>query len=432
MSHILTIDNKSPHNQEFEVHGWNNNHNTVVPAHSSTNIHAPDGSSGAIIALHDGHEGEQAEITKKGFGGNDFFDVSNITGAGGNITVEQKNDPETIKGHPLFMQALNNAWAHADEKTKDNIKRSLHFDHTGRIVRMDATKDNPHLEAFVHTFDKLSYVGVGSWNGNAGNAVDNAQSRAAHGSKDILITYSDGDARPTQPNVSDHRSAPSKEDHAAHAIGTTSHERAAPEVHPNAHPAVHNGMSSTDHDDGKAPGIILSNKSAVDETYYFYNNYWNGNGTAGANFDHPLKSAHVPAGHTVFVSLPSSFKGRVQRGHLIPATWVEFQIEASNDHKAHGDVSVEQGNDGPAMIHATDGTKSSNGFTKMIKAEGSAYQTRSDGKRVIASTMGNWLGGPNQAAIKAQQGIRTQAYVTGGTGVPDVASANRRLAVDFY
>lgn len=175
MSHILTINNKAPHKQEFEVHGWNNNHNTVVPAHSSTNIRAPDGSSGAIIALHDGHEGEQAEITKKGFGGNDFFDVSNITGAGGNITVEQKNDPATIKGHPLFMQALNEAWNHADQKTKDNIKRSLHFDHTGRIVRMDPTKDNPHLEAFVHTFDKLSYVGVGSWNGSAGNAVDNAQ-----------------------------------------------------------------------------------------------------------------------------------------------------------------------------------------------------------------------------------------------------------------
>lgn len=203
-------------------------------------------------------------------------------------------------------------------------------------------------------------------------------------------------------------------------------------MHPGNHPAMHGGIPSPDYDDGKAPGIILSNKSAVDESYYFFDNYWNGNGTAGANFDHPLKSVHVSAGHTVFVNLPSSFKGRVQRGKLIPATWVEFQIEASNDHKAHGDVSVEQGNDGPAMIHATDGTKSSNGFTKAIKAEDSAYQKRADGKRVIASTMGNWMGGPNQAAIRAQQGIKTQAYVTGGTGVPDVASANRRLAVDFY
>lgn len=46
--------------------------------------------------------------------------------------------------------------------------------------------------------------------------------------------------------------------------------------------------------------------------------------------------------------------------------------------------------------------------------------------------MGNWLGGPNKAAIEAQQGIKGKVYVTGGTGVPDVASANNRLAVDFY
>jgi hypothetical protein len=182
----------------------------------------------------------------------------------------------------------------------------------------------------------------------------------------------------------------------------------------------------------KKPGILLSNKSSHDETYFFYDNFWNGNGTAGANFSKPLKSVHVPAGHTASVDLPSSFKGRVQRGDKIPATWVEFQIEASNDHKAHGDVSVEQGNDGPATIRSTDGTNRTGGFTAPIHAPESAYQTRSDGKHVIASTMGNWLGGPNKAAIEAQQAIKGKVYVTGGTGVPDIASANNRFAVDFY
>jgi hypothetical protein len=182
----------------------------------------------------------------------------------------------------------------------------------------------------------------------------------------------------------------------------------------------------------KKPGILLSNKSPHDGTYFFYDNYWNGNGTAGANFDKPLKSVHVPAGHTVSVDLPSSFKGRVQRGDKIPATWVEFQLEASNDHKAHGDVSVEQGNDGPATIRSSDGTNRTGGFTAPIHAPESAYQTRSDGKHVIASTMGNWLGGPNKAAIEAQQSIKGRVYVTGGTGVPDIASANNRFAVDFY
>lgn len=69
MPHTIFIHNKSAHNQEFEVHGWNNNKNMVVKAKSTATIPAKDGSSGAIIALHDGHEGEQAEITKCGFGG---------------------------------------------------------------------------------------------------------------------------------------------------------------------------------------------------------------------------------------------------------------------------------------------------------------------------------------------------------------------------
>ncbi|KAJ6484430.1 hypothetical protein C8R47DRAFT_958794, partial [Mycena vitilis] len=50
-------------------------------------------------------------------------------------------------------------------------------------------------------------------------------------------------------------------------------------------------------------------------------------------------------GETQFVSLPDSFNGPVQRGTLQPATWVEFQLSADNDHAAHGDISLEQGCD---------------------------------------------------------------------------------------
>lgn len=62
----IIVRNMSGHVQTFEVHGWNNNQNINVPAHGEHRISAPDGSSGAIIALHDGKEGEQAEITKNG------------------------------------------------------------------------------------------------------------------------------------------------------------------------------------------------------------------------------------------------------------------------------------------------------------------------------------------------------------------------------
>ncbi|KAJ6477198.1 hypothetical protein C8R47DRAFT_1198902, partial [Mycena vitilis] len=94
----IYIHNKSSHPQEFEVHGYNDNKNIVVQAGQTTSLAAPDQTSGAIIALHDGHEGEQAEITKAGWQGNDTIDISVIVGAGGNMTIQQVGDPSTRKG----------------------------------------------------------------------------------------------------------------------------------------------------------------------------------------------------------------------------------------------------------------------------------------------------------------------------------------------
>lgn len=134
--------------------------------------------------------------------------------------------------------------------------------------------------------------------------------------------------------------------------------------------------------------------------------------------------------------LPASFKGRVQRGTLLPATWAEFQLDASNDHGAHGDISLEQGCDGAATIAATDGRKSVGGFAEDVLSgapEGACVR-RADGKRVLQTTVGNWLSGPNGAAVEYERRVVGQgrAYVTEGAGTPDVASSNQRLAVDFY
>lgn len=59
---------------------------------------------------------------------------------------------------------------------------------------------------------------------------------------------------------------------------------------------------------------------------------------------------------------------------------------------------------------------------------------KADGAKALASTMGNWMGGPNQAAVEYERKVlgEGKAYVTGGTGVPDVASRNQVLAVTFY
>lgn len=44
------------------------------------------------------------------------------------------------------------------------------------------------------------------------------------------------------------------------------------------------------------------------------------------------------------------------------------------------------------------------------------------------------MGGPNQAAIDYLNKVvgQKKAYIKGGSGVPDVASKNKRLAVVMY
>lgn len=129
--------------------------------------------------------------------GNDFFDLSNIVGAGGNMTVQQLDDPSTRKGDPLFMQNLNNAWGRADQATKDSLAQCVHTDDSGRVVRIDAIKDYPQLETFVRSFaDGKTYIGVGAWGGSPGVDSDNQQSSAGKGNRDIQVTYNDGDATP--------------------------------------------------------------------------------------------------------------------------------------------------------------------------------------------------------------------------------------------
>ena len=129
--------------------------------------------------------------------GNDFIDISNIVGAGGNMTVQQVNNPSTRKGDPLFMQHLNTAWQAADARTKQSLQPCVQLDGHGNIVRIAAIKDYPQLETFVRSFaDGKTYIGNGAWNGSPGNPNDNNQSSAAQGNTDIQVTYNDGDATP--------------------------------------------------------------------------------------------------------------------------------------------------------------------------------------------------------------------------------------------
>ncbi len=118
-------------------------------------------------------------------------------GAGGNMTVQQVNNPSTRKGDPIFMQNLNTAWQAADGATKQSLQPCVQLDGNGNVVRIAAIKDYPQLETFVRSFaNGQTYIGNGAWGGSSGNPNDNNQSSAAQGDTDIQVTYNDGDATP--------------------------------------------------------------------------------------------------------------------------------------------------------------------------------------------------------------------------------------------
>ncbi|CAJ2507689.1 Uu.00g088750.m01.CDS01 [Anthostomella pinea] len=451
--HYLRIKNRSNHAQTFQCHGaYNGGKDLTIMANGEANIEAPDGTSGAIIAVHDGVIGEQCEITKSGWMGNDTIDISNIVGAGGNMTCQQVGDPAgKYKGHETFMQACNTAYHKLPQAKKDQLKGHVFLDGSGNVKRIGPPKDSQPLEQFVRTFaNGRTYIGVGAWGGNAGNPEDNKQSSAGKGSKDILIVYSNGNAAPdpskpftgqsiqgfamvatanTQPDQPQQVALAAKND--VNAISVNKVENASQPAG-----AAIKTLAAAATTSAPGPGIQLTNHSAKKNTYYFYDNYWNGNGTAGANFDHPLKHVELAPNQTVHVPLSVSFKGRVQRGRALPATWGEFQVKASNDGKAHGDISLQQGCDGAATVASTDGTGVSNGFTKNIVrgAPAAALGKKPDGEVVLASTEGNWNGPGNQAAVdwENKQLGQGKAYIKGGTGVPDIASKNNCLHFTFY
>ncbi|OTA58809.1 hypothetical protein K449DRAFT_467022 [Hypoxylon sp. EC38] len=416
--HYLKIHNRSNHPQTFQCHGYNGNKDLTIAANGQASIEAPDGTSGAIIAVHEGQIGEQCEITKHGYMGNDTIDISNICGAGGNMTCQQVGDPAgKFKGHETFMQACNQAYHKLSQDKKNQLKGHVFLDSKGNVKRIGAPKDFQPLEQFVRTFaNGRTYIGVGAWGPSAGNPADNAQSKAGNGSKDILIIYSDGNAAPDPSKPFTGQSVEAAAFSAASIAGGSIKMAAAPQA--------------------LGPGIQLTNKSPRKNTYFFYDNYWNGNGEAGANFDKPLKHVEVGPNQTVHVPLPTSFKGRVQRGDQQPATWGEFQVKASNDGGAHGDISLQQGCDGAATVASTDGSNVSNGFEKDILkgAPAAALDKKPNGEKTLASTEGNWKGPGNQAAIdwEYKQLGHGKAYIKGGTGVPDVASKNCCLHFTFY
>ncbi|KAI1369847.1 hypothetical protein F5Y08DRAFT_347416 [Xylaria arbuscula] len=432
--HYLRIQNRSNHAQTFQCHGYNGNRDITINANGQANLEAPDGTSGAIIAVHEGIIGEQCEITKCGWMGNDTIDISNICGAGGNMTCQQVGDaPGKFKGHETFMQACNNAWHALPQDKKYQLNGHVFLDGNGNVKRIGPPKEFQPLEQFVRTFaNGRTYIGVGAWGSSAGNPEDNKQSSAGVGSKDILIVYSDGNAAPQPGKAFTGQSLVAAQVHLKEVPSEGQGEAKEGKIGASGTMGL---MAAAAAPQAQGPGILLTNHSAKKNSYYFFDNFWNGNGTAGANFDKPLKHVDLAPNQTIYVPLEVTFKGRVQRGDQQPATWGEFQVKASDDGRAHGDISLQQGCDGAATVASTDGTNVSNGFVQDIVkgAPAAAFDTKPNGERVLGSTEGNWKPANNAATDwEYKQLGSTKAYIKGGTGVPDVASKNNCLHFTFY
>ncbi|KAG9237196.1 hypothetical protein BJ875DRAFT_454322 [Amylocarpus encephaloides] len=207
-------------------------------------------------------------------------------------------------------------------------------------------------------------------------------------------------------------------------------------------------------------GVNLTNKGATKQTFNFFDNIANGVGTAEPDYKNYLKFDGdintVGPGKTVFIPLYDEFKGRIQRGTELPATFVEINIKASGvgpnqDGKGHGNISLQQGCDGAATVKSTT-NKSNGGFTQDVLTGapeeafakddvwGGGKEILKDGKKVLGSTMGNWSQKPNAAAVewlKSKKVPANKVYYlndawNSGSGVEDVSTDNGVFDVTFY
>ena len=235
--------------------------------------------------------------------------------------------------------------------------------------------------------------------------------------------------------------APAGSSAAAPAVAEKVAEPASSSSASSAPPSSNTGSASSGSGGSDSgPGAHIFNKGSSTQTYVFYENDGNGAGQSS----NPGQSISLDAGSDKIVSLPTSWKGHVQRGQsdtsvISPATWAELQVQA-DDGSAWGDISLQKGCDGAAkIISATDASQAF-GFEQDIisGAPDAAKVKTADGQPALGFTTGGWMGTtleqPNQAAIswEQEQVGQSQVYILGGTGTQVVKSSNNVLHVEFY
>lgn len=195
---------------------------------------------------------------------------------------------------------------------------------------------------------------------------------------------------------------------------------------------------ATENKCGGASGLYITNSGSGSQTFTVYQGKW-------SITSDPYTTKTLASGGSAVVTLPSGFVGHVQRGTLLPATWVELNMVAG---AAWADVSLEIGCDGAATVQADalDAPMfgfSATDFPDFFKnapsdafynpASGANYGgTMTTATNVLDATGDNTV--INQHTLTYEQGVLKQsnAYLIGGSGTNGAVASDNCLLITFY
>ena len=189
-------------------------------------------------------------------------------------------------------------------------------------------------------------------------------------------------------------------------------------------------------------GVYITNGGTGTQTFTVF-----GGGNTFAINSEPFKSVTLARGESKPVTLPANFNGHVQRGNLLPATWVELNMVPG---AADGDVSLESGCDGAVTVQASaiagGGEPLVFGFSKDIisKAPANAFfnpanptseilgGTLTKSTRVLDATGTDKV--VNAHTLKYEQSVLSQSevYLFGGVGTDQAIASDNCIVITFY
>ncbi|KAJ8124063.1 hypothetical protein O1611_g9449 [Lasiodiplodia mahajangana] len=189
---------------------------------------------------------------------------------------------------------------------------------------------------------------------------------------------------------------------------------------------------ATTGDEESGPGFWITNHDDSPEVKYFlYEN---------SRDQHPWKYLSLPVGATAFVSVCSTWQGRVVRGtpevnldgkvHNL-GTW--FKSSMGPNGSIWGDISFLEGCDGGGSVATTDGSDLIRECYAdlLTDAPSSALAAKQTGTKILAKLIGDT---PNQAAKdwELSQCKADEVWINDSINGPVIQSTNGRLKFVFY